>query len=977
LRTDDERDARSDEPAIEPGTVTRLLAELVHPEEQPAEEPADENVPAATGGLQAGDRLGKFLLVREIGRGGFGVVFEAEDTVLRRRVAVKVLRAERSGKPVLPEWIEREGEAAARVRHRNVVTLHDVGRWEGGTYLVYELLEGETLGERLQRGRIPRAEARRILRAVAEGLAHMHAAGVVHRDVKPDNVFIETDGNVKVLDLGLAQVAGAVGIRAGSYPYAAPEQWDGNSAHAQVDVYAWGILAERLLTRRPVSRLAEGHSSLLGILPALAARAHAREPAERPRDGVALVAELDRADRRRRGAAAMAVAAGILAVLAGGYVAGRALKRSPGVPSGPFRVAVADAENGSGRPALDGLGDLVARGLEQNPRLQVLDRARLSGVLRASGRPAPERLDRGVARFATRQAGAAALLVPAAAEDGGVFVVSVEAFWPETGDRIFRVEERADSEGAATAAVARLTRRAADTLLARETEVRGADREIDRAVSSSLTAHERYLEGVRCIEHPSEAGEANLQRCERHFQEALAIDPDFALARFELVHLGYWMTTEPGELRDRLAPVLRQANRLPPREQALARAWSEELEGRPDAARQIFLSAASQMPDDPRLALAVGYFLFRQGQMAEAAPHLERAVTIDPGAEFAWDLLLATLRYQDRTADLLRVADRLGALRPTAATLLSEAIARASAGDLDGALRVVRHATPNGMGAGRDLLEDILVARGDWAEAEAMLREDVAREPDRRPDRLVRFLLLRGRVREARALVKSSPPPRDARPSTDVALRETNQFLAPAGDVDGIRKLAREARERTPEGARSFAIALAYVGAGDDAASLLEAWNGDAGSVALVEALIRWRKEGARAALPTLRRAARDDPTHAWIVGPDAPTWFAAEAAVEASPDASALDDLRRARRCFYPLGQWKTWTQPRGLLLEARVLAGLGRSREAHDLLARLEAQLAGADPDYPLLAEMRALRRRLGGANGRLTQAPAGGSR
>src|SRR5512137_561225 len=179
----------SESPSLLPGQMTRLLEELT-------KAPDASLVPAS----EVGDRIGRFLLVREIGRGGFGLVFEAEDTHLRRRVAIKVLRPERGSSPSTLEWIQREGEAAARVHHPTVVTLYDVGQWEGGTYLVYELLEGETLSERLKRAPLDRNEARRVLRSVAVGLAHMHAAGVVHRDLKPANVFLESDGGVKILD---------------------------------------------------------------------------------------------------------------------------------------------------------------------------------------------------------------------------------------------------------------------------------------------------------------------------------------------------------------------------------------------------------------------------------------------------------------------------------------------------------------------------------------------------------------------------------------------------------------------------------------------------------------------------------------------------------------------------------------------------------------------------------------------------------
>ncbi len=486
--------------------------------------------------------------MREIGRGGFGLVFEAEDTHLRRRVAIKVLRPERGSAPRTLEWIQREGEAAAKVHHPTVVTLHDVGQWEGGTYLVYELLHGETLADRLEREPLTRTESRRVLRSVAVGLAQMHAAGVVHRDLKPDNVFIETDGNVKILDLGLAQVAGAVGIVAGSPPYVAPEQWRGDVTDSRADVYAWGVLASRLLGNK-APELPAKVAGAAGTFRALVDSARSLDPEHRPSDGGALVAALDRLDRRKQRARFLAILASGVVFGSLLYGLGRMLSPPSGAPSGPFRVAVADVENGSGRPALDGLGDLVARELQSSPRFQVLDRARLEGVLRASGRAAPERLDRGIAGFATRQAGGAALLVPVVGVDGDGLSIGIDALEPESGRRLFSVAGKAASEDEVVPVVERLVVRARAQLHDREPEVRGADREVTRAVSSSLQAHQHYLAGVRCMDHPSGAGGSSFENCDTHFLQALAIDPDFPLAHFELARIKWWADYPADELR--------------------------------------------------------------------------------------------------------------------------------------------------------------------------------------------------------------------------------------------------------------------------------------------------------------------------------------------------------------------------------------------------------------------------------------------
>jgi serine/threonine protein kinase len=298
-----------------------------------------------------GDVLGRFRLEREIGRGGFGRVFCATDLELGREVALKLIRAGGGGSTPPSEWVRREAEAAAHLRHRNIVTLHDAGRFEGGAYLVYELLHGETLGERLLRLPLSHDEAVFVLSEVAAALAHAHAAGVVHRDVKPGNIFLEDDGGVKLLDLGLAQLAGAIGLAAGSKHFMAPEQGEG-TVDARADVYAWGrlggLLLEGELPPEPQPQPLSGSPATLRGL-AMVARAH--DPALRPRDAGVLVATLRRFERRRRrlrlaGAALLVVVLAFLFALPG-------LLRRAAAPA-PLLVAVADtscAFCGGRRPA--------------------------------------------------------------------------------------------------------------------------------------------------------------------------------------------------------------------------------------------------------------------------------------------------------------------------------------------------------------------------------------------------------------------------------------------------------------------------------------------------------------------------------------------------------------------------------------------------------------------------------------------------
>jgi WD40 repeat protein/tRNA A-37 threonylcarbamoyl transferase component Bud32 len=227
--------------------------------------------------LPAGERLGRFEIVRLLGRGGFGEVYEARDTQLGRRVAVKRIRPQKlaggsDARAALAELLRSEAETVARLNHPNVVALYDVGAHQGAPYLVLELVRGESLAERIARGALAAPAALDIAAQVLRGLAHAHAAGVLHRDLKPSNVLVREDGQAKILDFGLAVVFRALeSMRipapeetptGGTPAYMAPEQWHGISDE-RTDLFAVGLMLYEMLTgRSPVRVSASGRSSV-------------------------------------------------------------------------------------------------------------------------------------------------------------------------------------------------------------------------------------------------------------------------------------------------------------------------------------------------------------------------------------------------------------------------------------------------------------------------------------------------------------------------------------------------------------------------------------------------------------------------------------------------------------------------------------------------------------------------------------------
>ena len=205
---------------------------------------------------------GKYMLEKRLGAGGMGEVYQAQNVLIGRQVAIKVLKAEHAQNTEIVTRFMREAKAANLVRHPNVVDVLDVGQDENGTpFIVQELLEGEDLANRVTEvgGRVQLDVALRILLPVIDAVAFGHSKGVVHRDLKPENVFLaKIDGKVvpKLLDFGISQIKGspgdkrmtATGIAMGTPVYMSPEQVQGHPIDARTDVWALGIIIHELLS---------------------------------------------------------------------------------------------------------------------------------------------------------------------------------------------------------------------------------------------------------------------------------------------------------------------------------------------------------------------------------------------------------------------------------------------------------------------------------------------------------------------------------------------------------------------------------------------------------------------------------------------------------------------------------------------------------------------------------------------------------
>ncbi|HSC96933.1 MAG TPA: serine/threonine-protein kinase [Burkholderiales bacterium] len=262
-------------------------------------------------------QLGRYRIVSELGRGAMGVVYRAEDPLLNRTVAIKciILMDDPAVRADYEARFFQEAKAAGGLNHPNLVTIHDVGREGDIAYMAMELLEGTDLRALIERGPVPLPLALEIMAQAADGLAHAHEHGVVHRDIKPGNIMIVRGRVAKVMDFGIARVRASdvktqTGAILGSPRYMSPEQVSGQPADRRSDIFSLGVVLYELATGEPpftaptVTQLmhliatatprapSATNPAIPPMLDLIVARALQKQPAQRYQRGADLAADL-------------------------------------------------------------------------------------------------------------------------------------------------------------------------------------------------------------------------------------------------------------------------------------------------------------------------------------------------------------------------------------------------------------------------------------------------------------------------------------------------------------------------------------------------------------------------------------------------------------------------------------------------------------------------------------------------------------
>lgn len=708
-------------------TVRRMLAADADDRDLLGEgiAPAAHLVLEAEVPLRPGTKVGAFDVIGELGRGGMGTVYAAKDRHLDRPVALKFLQLRPGSQRNEAERIIAEARAASALDHPNVAAIYQVGESDDRYFIAMPRYEGQTLRSRLSAGPISVPEALAIARQIASGLAAAHRAGIVHRDITPGNIFLTSDGTVKILDFGIAALSGAHDdeFTGGTVAYMSPEQATGGKTDARSDVWSLGIVMFRMLTAElPVvgGTDAKALTGRPGIPPALGRvvdRALSINPERRYHNAGELLAALDAAAAPRR-LPHRAIVAG-LALAALGSAWGATSVGTPPTESSPPPPVLAVL------PVSAVAADSGATALVRAMVDEAMTRISLVGVRvlpHATDSSASSELEPGHFRLrVTLEPGQTGHLLNATVSSGDA-------------DRVVWAQPRAFT----SARLRDLSEELADRVL-RQLGVELSAREhaaLAAGLPSSVEAYQALLAGNQLIRRRTPT--AVLEAIDR-YRDARELDPSFvaAFAReaYAISLLADWGWRHPTLGRDEL---LAQGVALSDRALALdsgsADAWMARAyllatadPKRMSGALDAFRRAIALDPYNAEAFHQYGQVAMLLGRFDEAATAYRRTLELQPGAAMSLVSMAGLAELQGRRDEVRRLLDSAVAVAPRMAFARSiRALLRCYDGDFGGAESDARAAAALDSTFRAPALAALAMAlagKGDTAAAEQHLAE--------------------------------------------------------------------------------------------------------------------------------------------------------------------------------------------------------------------------------------------------------------
>ena len=613
--------------------------------------------------LTKGTMVSHYRIIKKIGAGGMGEVYLAEDTKLKRQVALKFLPSHLCDDDDCRERFKREAQAAAKLNHPNIVTIHEVGEYQGRPYFAMELVEGQSLRDLIKQMELNLDEIIDLAIRVCEGLGKAHQAGVVHRDIKPTNIIIDTDGRPKLLDFGVAAVQGSErisrsGSTMGTVGYMSPEQVRGEKVDGRSDVFSLGVvLYEMIAAKSPFRRdndsatshailndtpqpLARYRANVPDILQSMIEKALDKNLETRYQSAAGLLADLKRVKADLESGApsglpkisrsrtkrilipTLVLAIAVLVLILRPW----RFEISPTheAVAADSRLAIMYFDNLADPEDGQKLGEIAANllitDISESRYVQVVSSQRLYDILKLLGREGCKKVDKETASQVAKKARAKWMLSGSILQIEPEIILTAQLVEVASGNVIASQRVNGEKDEKIFSLIDKVTVKIKENLSLPVEALDEPDPRVVDITTQSPEAYRYFLEGMdyQYKYMPFEA--------ERSFNRALEFDSTFALAYYGLS----FTQVRWDERRESIAKAVNYVDKASQKEKYYILAQQAWLNRNHEKAFEVFASIVDKYPDEKLALYLMGIIYSIQRNIEAAISMYLRAVEVDP-----------------------------------------------------------------------------------------------------------------------------------------------------------------------------------------------------------------------------------------------------------------------------------------------------------------------------------------------------------